>query len=124
MKNISDFLREYMQFQEFVQERGYELLMALGTVWEFYKDADSFEIQEYGVIMHFSERTNHDCPERETICLKVEEIEKTEEEWNLYIEETKSKTEANKRYQQELYEKKKLEAKNKQFEELKKELGK
>ena len=124
MQNVKELLKQAATFQEFCQTRGHELLMALGCQWNMYKTPDEFEFEEDGVTMRFQENTRHDCPDYESICLKVEELEKTDEEWALYIENTKKETAEKERVKKQNEEDRKLQAKQKQFEILKEELGK
>lgn len=123
MKNVTEFLKEAIEFQDFAAKRGYELMMALGCKWKMYETPDSFEFEEDGVVMLFQENTRHDCPDYESICLKTEELEKTEEQWSAYIEQAKKQTADKEEKKRQDEENRKLEAKRKQFESLKNELG-
>jgi hypothetical protein len=124
MQNVKEFLKEATTFQEFCEIRGHELLMTLGCKWNMYKTPDKFEFEEDGVTMTFQENTRHDCPDYETICLKIEELEKTDEDWVLYIENAKKETAEKERVKKQNEEDRKLQEKERQFENLKKELGK
>lgn len=121
--SITDFLKKANEFQEFASKRGLELLMALGCNWKMYETPDKFEFGEDGVVITFQENTNHDCPDYETICLKIEELEKNEEEWNQYITLQKAETLQKQRKIELQKQEEILEEKKKQFEKLKQELG-
>ena len=82
-----------------------------------------FEFQDDGVIMSFQENTNHDCPEYESVCLKITELEKNELDWVSYIENIKKETVKKAEFRKQNEERQKLETKKKQFESLKNELG-
>ena len=124
MKNITEFLKDVVEFQDFAAKRGYELMMALGCKWKMYTMPDKIQFSEDSAEMTFCENTGHDCPDYETICLKLGELEKTDEEWELYIENTKKETAEKERIKKQREEDMKLQEKEKQYQTLKKELNK
>lgn len=123
MKNVTDFLKQAVDFQELASNRGYELMMALGCKLTMYRTPYHFQFDEDKVEMMFQENTRHDSPDNEIICLQVEELEKTDEEWASYIEQTKRDTSDKEQRKRQDEENRKLQSKKEQFENLKKELG-
>lgn len=123
MEDIKQFLKAALEFQEFAAKRGYELMMALGCKWKMYTTPDSFEFEEDGIIMRFWENTQHDCPDSESICLKVEELVKDEMMWKIYIETTRISTNTKQAEREAQEKQKQLNHKRQQLEALKKELG-
>lgn len=123
MKNLTDFLKQAVDFQELASNRGYELMMALGCKLTMCRTPYHFQFGVDEVVMAFQENTRHDCPEDELICLKLEELEKTDEEWASYIEQTKRETSDKEQKKRQDDEDRNLQSKKEQFENLKKELG-
>ena len=126
--NAESFIEDVIAFQKLAEKRGKELLKAHGSELKFYDFAEEFEFEENTVRMTFEEVSQY--PEREGIRLSITELEKSEEEWILYLKEVEDKLSEEKRKKKEEEKKKKLEAdkksleeKHKLFEKLKKELG-
>lgn len=125
MNSIQKFLNLVVDFQEHCNQRGYELLQVLG-VDNIKRRYTNIDFEKDGVVMEFTERRSTDCPETETVCLKIPELESTEDEWSLYLEtrkKEKEEIERNKRQWETQHELEKLKNQvdllNKQIQDLK-----
>lgn len=124
MKNIAEIIESASELQELAEKRGWELLMAKGSR-VLYRSCDKidFNYQEGCIYLQFTEKTNHDCPETESIILTIDELTKSEKEWGTYLHEVKQEA-ADKYLQKKQDEQARILAeKRRQLEELKRELG-
>lgn len=127
--SAESFIEDVSVFQKFAEKRGKELIKAKGSTLKFYDFSEEFEFEENTVRMVFEEVQVH-YPEREGVLLSIAELEKTEEEWILYLKEIEDKLAEEKRKKKNEEAKNKLEAdkksleeKQKLFQKLKEELG-
>ena len=123
MQNAKEFLKQATTFQELCQNRGYELLLATCR-FRVHKTPERFEFEEDGVTMTFEENTRHDCPDHVDITLNVTQLEQSNDDWAVYIENKKNEAAEKERIKKQNYEHRILLEKERQFEKLKMELGK
>ena len=123
MENINQQLEDIVKLRKFCEKRGYELMMAEGCEKDMFKQSYIFDFENDSVTMRFRENTRYDYPHCEYITLTAKQIAYTEEKWNSFITPIKNRTD--KRIQKEKQREADLDlqAKRKQLERLKKELG-
>lgn len=135
MKNIQELFKSIVELQPLIEKRGYELINAR----DFYKErperikpckyTKSIEFEEDGVICSYYEDTFSDIIEEVDCRLSIELLEKTEEEWEDYLEyidtiQLKEYEEKQKRNKEEELKRKQtqLESLQKQIEKLNSEI--
>lgn len=121
MINTSEFLKSICEFETKVVKRAAELLKATG--YEYGVTKSSVQYKESSVGVKLRELTNYDYPDYPYIELDLYQINMSDTEWDLYIQNTTLKTEEKKQMEKDNLEKKKLADKQREFEKLKIELG-
>jgi len=121
MENIKELLAKIVELNDFAFNRGEDLLKADGIPY----DVSHIEINHYNdsVEIVFEEWTTHYSPYRNGYGLSLEDLEMDEIEWAEKIEHLTNVRLEKEQREKDRIEKQKLAAKQKQFEELKKELG-
>ena len=120
MKSISEILKESTELQKFASKRGLEFIIASGCKRVLYKTPDTIELNEDSINMVFSENTSHDCPNKYDVTLNISDLEKTDDEWSVYITQIKKKVSDKEAEEKRRLETRILEAQRNEYERLKK----
>lgn len=119
--NKQEFLEQIVAFQEFVEERAMELVLAEGIDFTPYVHHVEFENETVDVF--FEESTRHDCPDTTWRHMTLELLNMDEPQWKKYIEGVKKIADQKQNEKLQAEEQRKLLAKHEQFTKLKEELG-
>jgi hypothetical protein len=118
---MKEFLNKVINLQNLAYSRAKEILEINDRRAYLYHPVDiSFDRDNVDVRF---ENTNSDYLDFEFVTLSLIELEMTDEKWNEYINEKKAEKIEKERKRSELTQQSALEAKKKQYLELKKELG-
>lgn len=121
MENIKEILKNTNKLQEFAINRADQLFNALGGMYKY--TVSGVDYEEDQITVEFKEITSYYYSETDSITLTILQLEMTENKWMCYIEEKRNETLVNVQNEKDDAEKKKLEAKQKEFDRLKNELG-
>lgn len=121
MENVKEFLKKATEIQDFASKRAEELLMSSGCKYKVW--VEGFEFDETQITVKFQEKTRHDCPDHDSIKLIAEQLEMSNLDWSKYIEGIAKQTLEKEQKRKDDADKAKLEAKQKEFDRLKTELG-
>ncbi len=123
MTKIESFLSDIIDFEKKIVDRAQRLEQARNLEFpNCYRDSICYEKDHVGV--NFIEKTRHDCPDHFQTELSQEVLSMSDLDFNAYVSSETAKTmEADER-RKEVIRIGNLETKMKQFEALKKELGK
>lgn len=121
MENIKDYLKKIREVQGFARVRAEELLYARGC--KDYYEFSGIEFESDEIIVQFDDGRYTDCPDRDSVSLSIEELEKTDSEWKEYIKQATEETASKVKALKEKEEKITREAKEREFNRLKKDLG-
>lgn len=120
MKNVKEALKQAIKLRELATDRAKDLFMARGG---YKSHCIGIEFEENKIAVRLEESTIHDCPDRDWISLGISQLEMTENEWADYLLKAKTEYLADEQKIKEKAEQAKLEAKQKEFDRLKNELG-
>jgi len=119
--NIQEFLEQIVAFQEFVEERAMEIILAEGI--DFTPTVNYVEFEDDCVDVIFIEKTSHDCPETAWRHMTIPMLDMSEIQWKKYIEDAKTIAALKLSERLKTDEQRKLREKHEQFAKLKAELG-
>ena len=120
MENVKEILKQAIELQKLAICRARELFMVRGGRRSSFA---GIEFEENKVTVQLEEITRSDVPDRAWISLYISQLEMTENEWAEFLLEVKTEYLAEIQKINDKAAIVKLEAKQKEFERLKKELG-
>ena len=121
MTNVREILESIKDFSEYASTRALELLKARGLTMRVVLDKIDFDEDE--VFCIFKEDTAYSHSEYRTAVLSIIDLEMSDSDWEIYINELTITTLSKKADQLKFADERMLDNKRKQFFKLKQELG-
>jgi len=120
---MEKLLNDIVELKNLVAKRARQFIIADGCDINLYETPDSIDFEKDSVNVIFNEKTRHDCPESRSTTLTLADLKMSEGDWNNFIE-NRTKETADRILQSDRTKAENLfKQQEKEFEKLRKILG-